>query len=82
VTDKVIDASAVVALLFNELTREEVARRLRGSSLRAALPDSRKSFLCRAAASNSRPFADSGTIRGHKVSPKATDGVWKAPIRG
>lgn len=34
-TDKVVDASAVDALLFNELTREEVARRLRGSSLRA-----------------------------------------------
>ncbi len=34
-TDKVVDASAVVALLFNELTREEIAGRLRGSSLRA-----------------------------------------------
>jgi len=35
VTDKVVDASAVVALLFNELTCEEVVLRLRGSSLHA-----------------------------------------------
>jgi predicted nucleic acid-binding protein len=35
VTDKVVDASAVVALLFNELTREEVVPRLRGATLRA-----------------------------------------------
>jgi predicted nucleic acid-binding protein len=35
VTDKVVDASAIVALLFNELTRDEVARRLSGFSLRA-----------------------------------------------
>jgi predicted nucleic acid-binding protein len=35
VTDKVVDASAVVALLFNEPTREEVVRRLRSASLRA-----------------------------------------------
>jgi predicted nucleic acid-binding protein len=35
VTDKVVDASAVVALLFNELTREEVVPRLRGASLHA-----------------------------------------------
>ncbi len=34
-TDKVVDASAVVALLFNELTREEVVPRLRGASLHA-----------------------------------------------
>ena len=33
--DKVIDASAVVALLFNELTRDDIAARLRGSSLHA-----------------------------------------------
>jgi predicted nucleic acid-binding protein len=35
VTDKVVDASAVVALLFNELTRETVVPRLRGSTLHA-----------------------------------------------
>jgi predicted nucleic acid-binding protein len=35
VTDKVVDASAVVALLFDELTREEVVPRLRGASLHA-----------------------------------------------
>jgi predicted nucleic acid-binding protein len=35
VTDKVVDASAVVALLFNELTREEVVPRLRGAALHA-----------------------------------------------
>jgi predicted nucleic acid-binding protein len=35
VTDKVVDASAVVALLFNELTQEEVVARLRGASLYA-----------------------------------------------
>jgi predicted nucleic acid-binding protein len=35
VTDKVVDASAVVALLFNEVTREKVVARLRGSSLHA-----------------------------------------------
>jgi predicted nucleic acid-binding protein len=35
VTDKVVDASAVVALLFNELTREEIVPRLREASLRA-----------------------------------------------
>jgi predicted nucleic acid-binding protein len=35
VTDKVVDASAVVALLFNEVTREKVVARLRGASLHA-----------------------------------------------
>jgi predicted nucleic acid-binding protein len=35
VTDKVIDASAIVALLFNELTREEIVLRLRGATLHA-----------------------------------------------
>src|SRR5579863_4210824 len=35
VTDKVVDASAVVALLFNELTREEGVARLRDASLHA-----------------------------------------------
>jgi predicted nucleic acid-binding protein len=35
VTDKVADASAVVALLFNELTRESIVPRLRGASLHA-----------------------------------------------
>lgn len=34
-TDKVVDASAVVALLFNELTRETVVERLRGALLHA-----------------------------------------------
>lgn len=34
-TDKVVDASAVVALLFNETTRESVVARLRGASLHA-----------------------------------------------
>lgn len=34
-TDKVVDASAVVALLFDELTRESVVARLRGCSLHA-----------------------------------------------
>lgn len=34
-TDKVVDASAVVALLFNELTREEIVPRLRDATLRA-----------------------------------------------
>jgi predicted nucleic acid-binding protein len=33
VTDKVVDASAVVALLFNELRREEIVLRLRGATL-------------------------------------------------
>jgi len=37
VTDKVVDASAVVALLFNELTREAVVERLRGATLHAPL---------------------------------------------
>jgi predicted nucleic acid-binding protein len=36
VTDKVVDASAIVALLFNELAHETVVPRLRGASLRAA----------------------------------------------
>jgi predicted nucleic acid-binding protein len=35
VTDKVVDASAVVALLFNEVTRDDVVARLRGASLHA-----------------------------------------------
>jgi predicted nucleic acid-binding protein len=35
VTDKVVDASAIVALLFNELKREEVVPRLRDATLRA-----------------------------------------------
>jgi predicted nucleic acid-binding protein len=35
VTDKVVDASAVVALLFNELTQEKIVARLRGASLHA-----------------------------------------------
>ena len=34
-TDKVVDAVAIVALLFNELARETVVARLRGASLRA-----------------------------------------------
>lgn len=34
-TDKVVDASAVVALLFNELTRDAVVTRLRGATLHA-----------------------------------------------
>jgi predicted nucleic acid-binding protein len=35
VTDKVVDASAVVALLFDEPTREAVVGRLRGAALYA-----------------------------------------------
>jgi predicted nucleic acid-binding protein len=35
VTDKVVDASAVVALLFNEATQEKAVARLRGASLHA-----------------------------------------------
>jgi predicted nucleic acid-binding protein len=35
VTDKVVDASAVVALLFNELTQQKVVARLRGALLHA-----------------------------------------------
>ena len=34
-TDKVVDASAIVALLFDELTREEIVPRLRHATLRA-----------------------------------------------
>lgn len=34
-TDKVVDASAIVALLFNELTRDEVVARLRDARLHA-----------------------------------------------
>lgn len=34
-TDKVVDASAIVALLFNELTREEIVQRVRGATLHA-----------------------------------------------
>ena len=34
-TDKVVDASAVVALLFNELKRDVVTERLRGATLHA-----------------------------------------------
>ncbi len=34
-TDKVVDASAIVALLFNELKREEIVPRLRDATLRA-----------------------------------------------
>jgi predicted nucleic acid-binding protein len=33
VSDKVVDASALVALLFNEVTREEIVARLRGATL-------------------------------------------------
>ena len=36
-TDKVVDASAIVALLFNELTREAVVERLRSATLHAPL---------------------------------------------
>jgi predicted nucleic acid-binding protein len=35
VTDKVVDASAIVALLFNELKREEIVSRLRDATLQA-----------------------------------------------
>jgi predicted nucleic acid-binding protein len=35
VTDKVVDASAIVALLFNELKREEIVPRLRDATLHA-----------------------------------------------
>ena len=34
-TDKVVEASALVAMLFDELRREEVVERLRGASLHA-----------------------------------------------
>ena len=34
-TIKVVDASAIVALLFNELTRDEIVRGLRGATLHA-----------------------------------------------
>lgn len=34
-TDKVVDASAIVAVLFNELTRERIVPRLRDATLRA-----------------------------------------------
>lgn len=34
-TDKVVDASAIVALLFNELTSDEILRRVRHATLRA-----------------------------------------------
>lgn len=34
-TDKVVDASAIVALLFNELTGEQIVSRLRNATLRA-----------------------------------------------
>jgi len=37
VTDKVVDASAVVALLFDELTKDSVIVRLRGASLHAPI---------------------------------------------
>ena len=36
-TDKVVDASAVVALLFDELTKDSVIVRLRGASLHAPI---------------------------------------------
>jgi predicted nucleic acid-binding protein len=35
VTDKVVDASAVAALLFNEVPRDAMAERLRGATLHA-----------------------------------------------
>jgi predicted nucleic acid-binding protein len=35
VTDKVVDASAIVALLFNELKRDEIVPRLRDATLHA-----------------------------------------------
>jgi predicted nucleic acid-binding protein len=35
VTDKVVDASAIVALLFNEFTREGIVARLRDANLDA-----------------------------------------------
>lgn len=35
VTAKVVDASAIVALLFNELTREAIVQRLRGATMYA-----------------------------------------------
>jgi predicted nucleic acid-binding protein len=35
VTDKVVDASAIVALLFDELAREKIASRLRDATLSA-----------------------------------------------
>jgi predicted nucleic acid-binding protein len=35
VTDKVVDASAIVALLFNEVTRDEILPQLRDATLRA-----------------------------------------------
>ena len=34
-TDKVVDASAVVALLFNELTQDQIVARLRGARIHA-----------------------------------------------
>lgn len=35
VTDKVVDASAIIALLFNEVRRDEIVARLRGATLHA-----------------------------------------------
>jgi len=37
VTDKVVDASAIVALLFDETPREEIVDRLRGATLYAPI---------------------------------------------
>jgi predicted nucleic acid-binding protein len=37
VTDKVVDASAIVAVLFDEVTRESIVARLRGSFLYAPM---------------------------------------------
>jgi uncharacterized protein with PIN domain len=38
VTDKVVDASAIVALIFDELTSDEIVRRVRHATLRAPNP--------------------------------------------
>lgn len=78
-TDKVVDASAVVAVLFNEVTRESVVSRLRGSLLYApALLGFEVANAClkkiRAAPGERRPLLDAfGLLNELSITLEAID---------
>jgi predicted nucleic acid-binding protein len=79
VTDKVVDASAVVALLFNEMTRDAVVAHLRGSSLHApSLVEFEVASACikkmRAAPREREPLLRAFALFDHlSIAPEAID---------
>ena len=78
-TDRVVDASAIVALLFNGLTREAVVERLRGATLHAPfLPGFEVANAClkkmRAAPVERQALIEAFSLFGElPIAPKAVD---------